>query len=226
MMKTTRTLLGGCVLFALLGLADLALTAYLLRDRPGQFFESNPLARWWLDRWGWVGLIGFKAGLVLAVIATVLAVARWRPQTARRVLLFSCIATAAVLSYSGLLTALARAEVGVFRLPDDATIQAQARQIEDRFRQVYAYREVLDRVSAELAAGRCTLTRAVQELRATERARDPDWMKQLRRLYPNRSDHDCLAASVLQYTYGPEGWPSEMGPPADPPFLPGDPATD
>jgi Domain of unknown function (DUF5658) len=220
-MRITRTLLGGCVLFALLGLADLALTAYLLRECPGQFYESNPLARWWLDGWGWVGLIAFKASLVLAVLVTVRLVALQRPRTATRVLGFSCGVTGLVLGYSGLLAVASWAEVGVFRVRDDATIAAESRRLEDRLRQARQYREVLDRVSAELAGGRCTLTQAVGELAATDKGRDPEWLRQLRGLYPNRSDSDCLAAALLSYTYRADDGASELEPARPRPQLQG-----
>jgi hypothetical protein len=222
-MRITRTLLGGYVLFALLGLADLALTAYLLRKCPGQFYESNPLAQWWLDGWGWVGLIAFKAGLVLAVLATVRVVQFCRPQTASRVLRFSCAVTGLVLGYSSLLAAAAWAEIGVFRVRDDATIAAESRRLEDRLRQSNEYRAVLNRVSTDLADGRCTLTQAVAELAATEKGRDPEWLRQLRRLYPSCSDNDCLAAALLTYTYRPDDEAPELEPAPSNPRLQGRP---
>src|SRR5215471_13598299 len=65
-------------LFILLGVADLLITCYLLGAAPGQFYESNPVARWWLDRWGWAGLASFKAATVLLALAAVGVVARRR----------------------------------------------------------------------------------------------------------------------------------------------------
>src|SRR5262249_16284096 len=104
------------------------------------------------------------------------------------------------------------AEIGVFRVRDDATIAAESRRLEDRLRQAYEYREVLNRVSEELAAGRCTLTQAVAELAATDKGRDPEWLRQLRGRYPNRSDRGCLAAALLAYTFRAADGSAELEP--------------
>ena len=49
------------LLFILLSLVDLALTWWLLAHSYGQVYEANPVARWWLMRYGAAGLAGFKA---------------------------------------------------------------------------------------------------------------------------------------------------------------------
>ncbi len=202
-MRTTRSLRGGYALLGLLALGDLLLTAYLLLLRPGQFYESNPLARWALEHGGWAGLVGFKIFLVLVAASTVTALARWRPRTAARVLHACCCLTALVVVYSCGLVAAAQAETGVLSLRDDATIEAEARLLKDKVRQAREYTKILDRVSAELAAGHCTVAQAVRELAATEKGRDPVWLGQLRRLFRARTDREGLAASLLRYTYGP-----------------------
>ena len=53
-MKLPRSLLGRFGLFTALGLIDLALTCYLLRAAPGQVYEGNPVARWWLLAFGFM----------------------------------------------------------------------------------------------------------------------------------------------------------------------------
>ena len=75
-MKATRSLLGKFVLFAVLGLLDLLLTWYLLQGSPGRVYEANPVARLWLNRFGWLGLAAFKTSLVVLVISLVVVIAR------------------------------------------------------------------------------------------------------------------------------------------------------
>src|SRR5260370_38691788 len=110
MMRLTRWLCGRFARFAVLGLTDLDLTCYLLRTSSGQFYESIPVACWWLARWGWAGLAGFKLAVVLLVIVAVNRAARHRPRTAACVLSFACGATAVVIGYSCSLPGTARGQ--------------------------------------------------------------------------------------------------------------------
>ena len=61
------------ILFTALSLADLVLTCILLRRGGGRVYEGNPVADWWLDAWGWTGLVAFK--VLAIVLATVLTAA-------------------------------------------------------------------------------------------------------------------------------------------------------
>jgi hypothetical protein len=88
------------VVFALLSAADLALTWSLLGNSHGEVYEANPIARLWLTRFGWLGLAGFKAALVLLVLSLVVVIGRWRPRAAGRLLGFGCVCLAIVVSYS------------------------------------------------------------------------------------------------------------------------------
>src|SRR4051794_13958293 len=111
-----KLLRAGAAVFFALSLADLAVTYALLRASPGEFHEGNPVARWWLDRWGWAGLACFKAVVVLLVLATAGAVARRRRRAATGILAFACGATALVVAYGCTLAATAR------NLPDLAAL--------------------------------------------------------------------------------------------------------
>jgi hypothetical protein len=91
------------VLFALLSGLDLLLTWQLLRDQP-RAYEANPLARWLLEHGGWTALAAFKFGAVAGVGGLCVLIARHRPATARRVMVFACLALAAVVAYSCALT--------------------------------------------------------------------------------------------------------------------------
>src|SRR5215831_6550499 len=90
------------LLFGLLSLADLFLTLRLLAHS-GAVYESNPLARWWLARHGWLGLACFKAATVLVVVGLAGAITRRRPRAGGRVLGFACAALALVVCYSSVL---------------------------------------------------------------------------------------------------------------------------
>jgi hypothetical protein len=94
---------GLLILFGLLSLADLVLTCWLLGQPSGQFYEANPVARWWL-RFGPAGLAGYKATMVLLVAGLSTLIARQRPRAAGGVLAFGCSSTAAVVVYSVLLS--------------------------------------------------------------------------------------------------------------------------
>jgi len=178
-------------LFVALGLADLLMTCYLLKA-PRLFFESNPLARWWLDRWGWAGLAGFKAATILLALTAIAVVARRHPRVAGHVLCFACVATALVVIYSGTLAFATRG------LPQVKSLAERGRQMDAQLRPLHEYCHLLARLAEDLRAGRCSVADAVARLAATEQARDPTWLAQLRRQYPGRSDAECLAASLLR----------------------------
>ena len=55
------------LLFIALSGADLFLTWRLLSSRGSAVYESNPVAAWFLGRFGWMGLTAFKAVAVLVV---------------------------------------------------------------------------------------------------------------------------------------------------------------
>ena len=78
------------LLFVVLSLADLALTWWLFTSSNGQVDEANPLARWWLAQFGWLGLAAFKAGVVVLVVGLAGLIGRSRPRTAGRVLDLGC----------------------------------------------------------------------------------------------------------------------------------------
>jgi hypothetical protein len=87
-------------LFFLLSLIDLFLTWRLLLQSHGQVYESNPIAEWWLSRYGWPGLAAFKIGMASAVAVLTIAISMARPRTGGRVLLFACTALLIVVAYS------------------------------------------------------------------------------------------------------------------------------
>ncbi|MCI0464218.1 MAG: DUF5658 family protein [Gemmataceae bacterium] len=187
-------------LFVTLSLTDFLLTWYLLEQRGGRFYESNPVARWFLVQFGWAGLAAFKTAVVLLVVGVALLVSRRRPRTSRRVLTFGCLTTGVVVLYSCFL--LNRASASRF-IPDEASILATGRQLDAKLHRSREYRALLDRLGAHLRAGACTLEEAVDLLAASAQGQDPEWMRWLRSHYPDHTDRECLTANLQHYA-GPQ----------------------
>src|SRR5262249_26876823 len=150
MMKLPRSLLRRFGLFAALGLIDLALTCYLLWAAPGQVYEGNPVARWWLLRCGWAGLAGFKVALGLLGLPAVQRLARSHPHTAARVLAFACGTTSLVIAYSCTLLGTAHAQGRVFSKEEEVIIRAEAARLDARVRQMQAYYRFRDQLAEEV----------------------------------------------------------------------------
>ncbi len=178
-------------LFLFLSVLDYALTWLLLR-RDGAD-EANPLAAWWLDQHGWLGLAAFKIAAVLAAI-----IARRRRDLARRVLGFACAtATVVVLNSAGMTLAAA---VRIGPTPDD--LAAQEQHLNAALDRGERYRSVLMAASEAVAANRLSLEEAADRLAQTAQGTDPEWLVKLRREFPGLDDRKCLAANVAQFTLG------------------------
>jgi hypothetical protein len=87
-------------LFFSLSVADLVLTWWLIVQTGNEIYESNPVAAWWLTRYGWAGLAIFKALAVLMVTALAVLISLSQPRVGGRVLGFGCAAVGAVVCYS------------------------------------------------------------------------------------------------------------------------------
>ena len=91
-------------LFLLVSLLDFFCTYTLLTTGPaggGQFFESNPVAAWFLNHYGVLkGLLGFKLAMVLVVCGLSQIVSMSKPRLGRFVLLTGTLVTACVVGYS------------------------------------------------------------------------------------------------------------------------------
>lgn len=90
------------LVYVLLSIADLVMTHFLLQQSiPGlQFVESNPVARFFLDHWGPKGMVYFKFSMVAVVCIVTQVIARYRPTTARLVLLFAIVMMLYVVVFS------------------------------------------------------------------------------------------------------------------------------
>jgi hypothetical protein len=91
--KLGWTLVAG---FALLSVADFYLT-WALISSDDRVVESNPIAAWWLDSYGWGGMAGFKLAMFALIGGLAAVVAARRPRLCELVLVFACGAQAAVV---------------------------------------------------------------------------------------------------------------------------------
>jgi len=92
---------GEVLLFLLFSIADVVLTFKLLYH--GGHFESNPIARFFLNSWGPKGMVYFKFAMVAFVFVMVQIIAYKRIETARRLLMFAILAVGCVVAYSAVL---------------------------------------------------------------------------------------------------------------------------
>ena len=85
-------------LFILVSALDVFMT-YLMVTQ-GRFVESNPVAAFFLHRWGLKGLIYFKFAVTAFVCVLTQVIGSKRPETAKRVLQLSTVIVSAVVCYS------------------------------------------------------------------------------------------------------------------------------
>ncbi len=88
-------------IFILVSALDIFMTWILLSG--DGFRESNPIAKYFLDRWGRKGFVGFKFASVTVVCVIAQIVATKNLRLARMVLLFGTIVVGAVVVYSFML---------------------------------------------------------------------------------------------------------------------------
>ena len=84
--------------FILASALDVFMTYILLRQ--GNFVESNPIALYFLNSWGVRGLVYIKFAVVAFVVVIAQVVARWKKETARRLLNFGTLVVVFVVIYS------------------------------------------------------------------------------------------------------------------------------
>ena len=87
---------GVSVCFVALSVADILITYALLRRGPS-FYEANPVAQWFFQRWNIAGMAALKFSVIGAVIAMSEVIERKKPGWGRGVILLGCAASAAVV---------------------------------------------------------------------------------------------------------------------------------
>ena len=89
-----------CCWLILLSVFDLLMTYVLLRQGM-QFYEANPVARWWFTRWNIAGMTAFKFLMVGVAVASCEVIERRRPFWGRAVLWLGIVAAAVVFLRGG-----------------------------------------------------------------------------------------------------------------------------
>ena len=84
--------------FILVSALDVFMTWVLLQS--GNFVESNPVARYFLNHWGKEGFVGFKFGMVAFVCVIAQIVAIYKPERAKFILNLGTIVVTFVVCYS------------------------------------------------------------------------------------------------------------------------------
>ena len=90
-------------IFILVNVLDFVMTWWMLLHREmgfGNFYESNPVARFFLDHWGVRGLLYFKMAVVAFVCVIAQIVATKREASGRFLLIVGTIVVSAVVIYS------------------------------------------------------------------------------------------------------------------------------
>ncbi len=85
-------------LFLLVSAFDVFMTYWLLRS--GRFYESNPVAQYFLHHWGMRGMVYFKFSLVAFVCVITQIIAIQKTHTAQKVLRLATAIVAGVVIYS------------------------------------------------------------------------------------------------------------------------------
>ena len=85
-------------LFVLVNVMDVVMTFLLLST--GTCYESNPLADYFLQGWGMLGMTLFKLVIVGVVLLLANLVALWRVESSRNLLHFGSFLVGAVVAYS------------------------------------------------------------------------------------------------------------------------------
>jgi hypothetical protein len=90
----------GLVLCAALSVADWSLTWALIRGSDGAVSEGNPVAAWFLARYGWAGLAVYKAACTAIFAVAVGLLVRRQPRAGVRVVTLAVLTLALVNAYS------------------------------------------------------------------------------------------------------------------------------
>jgi hypothetical protein len=188
------------IFFLLLSLADWFLTWELIRRSDGEVYEGNPLAGLWLASYGWTGLAVFKILAVILVLTSCLWISYHRRRAGGWLLIFACAVTGSVVSYSMILRYYPNG-TRLLEREEASLTRARSVWLEWETKVCRDHRKLMKDLTGELAARRCTLGQAVERLLRSEKGQDPRWLTARRQIIPCRTDQECLAIYLLQYTY-------------------------
>jgi hypothetical protein len=82
----------------------------------------------------------------------------------------------------------------------ESDLEVEKRELDRQLQNTDAHRELLERLSADLSAGRRTLPEAATALADFSRQRKPAWLRGVARLYPGRSEAAAVAAALVYFS--------------------------
>jgi hypothetical protein len=186
------------VVFLLLSSLDLFLTWQLLHRDYG-FYESNPLANWWLTHWGWYGLSLFKLSAVAVVGGVWSIVAPLKPRLGELILSFACGVLFLVVLYSSALAGYVGPEQAESSVRQAQRVESAARSLEERMQATQDFRAMQQELSRSIVAGE-RLTDAVARLEKARKCQNQEWLAMLGHGDPKWPDRACLAVNLARFT--------------------------
>jgi hypothetical protein len=181
-------------LFVVASLADLALTTWLLNVHADSVVESNPVANWWLDNYGFAGMAFFKAFTVVVVGLACHVLARSRPRLSKGVLSFACLTVLAVVGYSVYLLNGVRHEANELDM-----IAEKSNELDIRLEESREYNNLVVNLLRKLKDNQITLKQVVHQLAQTRHAKNPVWAEQMKMYHSTNSLVVSLARNVLKH---------------------------
>lgn len=178
-------------LFLVLNLFDLLLTRLLVVPGNHHARELNPVANWFLHSWGWMGLTGFKLGMVLLVIAALQFIAIHRPRVAACLLEGGCYVLAAVVLYSGYAIATNGTSGWAVKSQDE-----RRHCLDNALKRTRQRGLLLEQTIAKLIDAPSTLCDAVPHVIKTLPS-DNRWLAALRSTYPAPTDEESIAGLLV-----------------------------
>lgn len=89
---------GGGVWLVIFSVTDLFMT-YRLLWQGGRFYELNPVAQWFFQRWNIAGMTAYKFGMVALILVLGEVIERHRPGWGRTIVVLGACAAAIVTAY-------------------------------------------------------------------------------------------------------------------------------
>jgi hypothetical protein len=107
---------------------------------------------------------------------------------------------AAVVLYSVALSRGIAAEPGEPTVEELLVLNNVQEKMTQELDQGNQYRELMQKLSVQLAGGSVALADATAQIAVLERSHKPEWQRYLREAFPGCSDRECLAANLMTHT--------------------------
>lgn len=185
-------------LFLALSVADFMLTWLLLNRSSGIAYESNPIAAWFLDNSGWIGLAMFKALIVLFVIVAAIRLEQRRPRSAGSVLAFGCASLVAVVGYSAVLLQEVHSPETIASLEILERSEATSRELDSHHQRNKRYQEFVYNLYQAVADGSMTLPIAARNWLNHDIDLEPRWLTGLKIQFDTNEVEMRLAIKLAQ----------------------------